>query len=108
MQTVLCRSRGKIVLVANTKSLKNIPWLYNQPFPKYNAYYGNALLLAFHNDPLPHSVEHYNKKQSIYIGEECRENEIRITSSGKPHDIATKLLHTLKVSLQAIVFCRYP
>ena len=33
-------------------------------------------------------VEHYHKKQSYYIEEECKENELRVTSSGKPQDLA--------------------
>ena len=42
-------------------------------------------------------VEHYHKKQSFYMDEECRENELRVASSGKPHDLATRAGHIIKV-----------
>ena len=51
--------------------------------------------------PLPsthtHTVEHYKKKQSRYIDEECLPNEMRVGSAGKAHDLATRAMHTLRV-----------
>ena len=44
-------------------------------------------------------VEHYHKKQSYYIEEECKENELRVTSSGKPQDLASKAAHLMRVRL---------
>lgn len=43
------------------------------------------------------TVEHYHKKQSIFIDEECKVNEVRVSSSGKPQDIATKVSHIMMV-----------
>lgn len=52
--------------------------------------------------PMHHArvVEHYHKKQSYYIEEECKENELRVTSSGKPQDLASKAAQLMRVRLR--------
>ena len=42
-------------------------------------------------------TQHYKKKQSQFFEEECLSNEIRITATGKAHDLATRATHQLKV-----------
>ena len=42
-------------------------------------------------------MEHYKKKQSVFYEEEPLANEMRITATGKPADLATRALHTLRV-----------
>ena len=53
-----------------------------------------------HHAHTPHpspAMEHYKKKQSQFFEEECLPNEIRITATGKAHDLATRVTHQLKV-----------
>ena len=45
----------------------------------------------------PAHTQHYKKKQSQFFEEECLSNEIRITATGKAHDLATRATHQLKV-----------
>ena len=45
-----------------------------------------------------YSVEHYKKKQSTYIEDPLRPNELRITGAGKAHDLANKAAVVLKVN----------
>lgn len=50
-------------------------------------------------------MEHYKKKQSRYIEEESLPNEMRVGSTGKAQDLASRALHRLKVCVQqAIMF----
>lgn len=42
-------------------------------------------------------MEHYSRKQSRYITERSRENELVVASAGKAKDLATKAVHIMKV-----------
>ena len=42
-------------------------------------------------------MEHYKKKQSRYIEDALRPNELRITGAGKAHDLTSKAAELLKV-----------
>ena len=44
------------------------------------------------------TMEHYKKKQSLLFEEECLPNEMRITATGKAHDLTTRATHRLKVA----------
>ena len=43
------------------------------------------------------SMDHYKKIQSHYYEDPCGVNELRITGTGKSHDLCTKVTHRLKV-----------
>lgn len=48
-------------------------------------------------------VEHYKKTKSVYTEDPLRPNELKITGSGKVHDLATKVSGLLKVGLGIFV-----
>lgn len=43
------------------------------------------------------AVDHYHKTSSQYIAGAKLTNELQVSSSGKPHDLATRALHILRV-----------
>ena len=56
-------------------------------------------------------MEHYRKTSSQYVSEVKLSNELKISSAGKPYDLATRALHTLHVRLLLLLlslFYNYP
>ncbi len=42
-------------------------------------------------------MEHYKKKTSRYYDDKCGPSDMRITGTGKPHDLCTRVTHKLEV-----------